>query len=99
MIAGSLREHNHGTAGQRNFISGRSEVMVVSCTLLMVAALGAQAEVTYPPRLPDGKEVATDTATEFLKAPATLRQPVTVAQTAPTVDFLYYPGQTYPGKP
>ena len=57
------------------------------------------AEVTYPPALPDEKEVVTDTSDAFLKPPATLREGVAVAKTAPTVDFLYYPGQTYPGKP
>ena len=57
------------------------------------------AEVTYPPTLPDKKEVVTDTSDAFLKPPATLREGVAVAKAAPTVDFLYYPGQTYPGKP
>ncbi len=73
--------------------------MVVSFAMLMITATGAQAEVPYPPRLPAGKEVASDTSAEFLKAPATLRADVTVAKTPPTVDFLFYPGQTYPGKP
>src|SRR5262249_29004791 len=49
--------------------------------------------------LPDGKEVATDTAEEFLKAPAGLRDGVTIAKTPPTVDFLYFPCQTYAGNP
>ncbi len=57
------------------------------------------AGVTYPPELPGEKEVVTDTSDAFLKPPATLRAGVAVAKTAPTVDFLYYPGQTYPGKP
>ncbi len=56
-------------------------------------------EVTYPPRLPGGKEIATDTSPDFLKPPGTLRPGVTIAKTPPTVDFLYFPGQNYPGKP
>ena len=56
-------------------------------------------EVTYPPRLPGGKEVVTDTSTDFLKPPATLQPGVAIAKTPPTVDFLYFPGQDYPGKP
>src|SRR5262249_53298084 len=36
---------------------------------------------------------------DFLKPPATLSKDVAVAKTPPTVDFLYFPGQTYPGKP
>ena len=55
--------------------------------------------VTFPPTLPDGKDVVTDTSEEFLKPAATLRQGVAVAKAPPTVDFLYYPGQTYEGKP
>src|SRR5262249_19660685 len=55
--------------------------------------------VTFPPRLPDGKEVVTDTSPEFLKGPTTLKEGVAIAKTPPTVDFLYFPGQTYAGKP
>jgi hypothetical protein len=57
------------------------------------------AEVKYPPVLPGGKVVVTDTSDEFLKAPSTLKQGVAVARTAPTIDFLYFPGQTYAGRP
>jgi len=72
--------------------------------LLGVGALGfAQkpkpVEPPYPPTLPDGKHVATDSSPDFLKPGPTLREGVAVAKTAPTVDFLYYPGQTYVGKP
>ncbi len=59
----------------------------------------AVAEVTFPPALPGGKVIVSDRSDEFLKPPATLRSNVTVAKTPPTVDFLYYPGQTYEGKP
>lgn len=55
--------------------------------------------VTFPPTLPDGKGVVTDTSPDFLTPPAGLRPGVTVAKAPPTVDFLYYPGQTYEGKP
>lgn len=55
--------------------------------------------VTFPPTLPAGQQVVTDTTEAFLKAPATLRKDVAIAKTPPTVDFLYYPGQTYEGKP
>ena len=57
------------------------------------------AEPTYPPVLTGGKTVASDTSPEFLKAPDTLRPEVKVAKTPPTIDFAYFPGQTYPGKP
>src|SRR5437773_10093821 len=64
-------------------------------TLLLLALLSQ----TFPPALPDGKEVVTDTSDEFLKRPSSLKSDVAVAKTAPTVDFLYYPGQEYTGKP
>jgi hypothetical protein len=54
---------------------------------------------TFPPALPGGREVVADTSAEFLKPPPTLRQGVAVAKAAPTIDFLYFPGQTYPGRP
>lgn len=53
---------------------------------------------TFPPKLPDGQEVITVTSKEFLKAPATIGKDVSIAKTPPTVDFLYYPGQTYVAK-
>lgn len=56
-------------------------------------------EVSYPPMLPDGKQVVTDTSEAFLKPAETLREGVAIAKTPPTVDFLYYPGQNYEGKP
>jgi hypothetical protein len=63
------------------------------------AAKAAQPEIPFPPKLPGGKELVTDTSDEFLKPPATLREGVAVAKAAPTIDFMYFPGQTYPGKP
>ena len=59
----------------------------------------AEPEVSYPPTIPGGKELVTDTAPEFLQPPATLRPGVAIAKTPPTVDFAYYPGQTYRGNP
>jgi len=55
--------------------------------------------LTWPPKLPGGKTVVTDTTAAFLKATAPLKPGVKIAETPPTVDFMYYPGQTYPGRP
>lgn len=52
----------------------------------------------FPPKLPNGKLIVTDTADAFIKAPDTLRETAKVATTPPTVDLLYYPGQNYQGK-
>ena len=60
---------------------------------------GQKQGVTFPPKLPDDKQVITDRTVEFLKPPATLKKDVAVAKEPPDVDFLYYPGQTYEGNP
>ncbi|MCH7726672.1 MAG: hypothetical protein IH991_09365 [Planctomycetes bacterium] len=77
-----------------------------SCLLLVAAAISVVpaarvdgAEPSYPPKLPGGKKLATDTSDAFLKAPSRLRNGVEIAKKAPTVDFMYFPGQTYPGNP
>lgn len=73
--------------------------------VVMAAVFGASAwaqkppAIPFPPALPDGKGIHSHTGDEFLKPPATLRKDVDVAKAAPTVDFLYFPGQDYPGNP
>src|SRR6476660_6795710 len=52
-------------------------------------------DLVFPPKLPDGKDIHTVTSDEFLKAPATIDKDVVIAKTAPTIDFMYYPCQTY----
>lgn len=51
-----------------------------------------------PPRLAGGKTVVTFNSDEFLEGPGSMGN-VAVAETAPSVDFLYYPGQSYEGNP
>ncbi|HXG62344.1 MAG TPA: hypothetical protein VNO22_13280 [Planctomycetota bacterium] len=63
------------------------------------ALLGAAQDIPFPPRLPDGKEVVTDTSDLFLQPPGPLKPGIAVARTPPTVDFSYIPGQDYPGAP
>jgi hypothetical protein len=60
---------------------------------------GAPKDATYPPALPGGKTYVIDTSDDLLKPPATLVKDVAVARTAPTVEFQYFPGQTYMGNP
>lgn len=55
----------------------------------------AAPELPFPPTLPDGKTILTVTSDLFLKAPATIDKDVLIAKSIPTVDFIYYPGQTY----
>lgn len=56
-------------------------------------------DLPYPPALPDGQTVVTDTSPKFLEPPESLREGVAIAKTPPTIDFVFYPEQNYPGKP
>src|SRR5690606_37978283 len=64
------------------------------------AGIPTVASLPWPPQLPDGKEVATDRSPDFIIKPGHVKLDVGVeiAKTAPTIDFLYFPGQTHPGK-
>lgn len=57
------------------------------------------ADLPYPPTLPGGKSLVTDTSPKFLQPPESLRAGVSVAKAPPTIDFAFYPGQNYPGNP
>ena len=57
------------------------------------------AELTWPPELPGGQKVASATSAELLEASTELKPGVKIASAVPTVDFLYFDCQTYPGKP
>lgn len=56
-------------------------------------------DLPWPPALPGGKKLLSDTSADFLKGPAELPEGTIVAKTPPMVDFLYYPNQKYPGRP
>ncbi len=71
----------------------------VLLVLAATPALVARAQLPYPPVLPGGKSVATDTSDAFLKPTPTLREGVAIAKTPPAVDFMFYPDQDHPGKP
>lgn len=53
----------------------------------------------YPPKLPEGKTVVTESDPSFLVPNEKLRPGVEIAKTPPVVDFTYYPEQNYPGNP
>lgn len=53
----------------------------------------------FPPALPDGKTILRVESASFLKPPGPLDARVQIAKTPPVVEILYYPGQTYAGKP
>jgi hypothetical protein len=54
----------------------------------------------WPPRLPGGAAVVTDKSAKFLIKPGNVKlaEGVVIAKTAPEIDFLYFPGQIFPGK-
>ena len=53
----------------------------------------------YPPKLPDGQTVVTESSPTFLTPGPNLREGVAIAKTPPVVDFAFYPLQNYPGNP
>lgn len=77
----------------------RSRAIAALAAALAAAASLASEAPTYPPALPGGRRVATDRSAELLVSRRPLPPGVAVASEPPTVDFLYYPGQTYPGNP
>jgi len=58
------------------------------------------ASLEWPPKLAGGKEVVADMSAAFLIKPENvkLEEGIEIARTPPTIDFLYFPGQTHPGK-
>lgn len=75
--------------------------MSAAATLCTFAAAADKAddELSWPPKLPGGKEIASFSSPELIKPAATLKDGVKIAKKAPTVDFLYYDCQTYLGNP
>lgn len=77
----------------------RPRILFLTYLLIITAGLPLRAgEPTYPPSLPDGQTVVTDTSALFVQTPedVQLLDGVTVATQPPTVDFLYYPMQDEP---
>ncbi|HTN77013.1 MAG TPA: hypothetical protein VL096_17260 [Pirellulaceae bacterium] len=77
----------------------RNSIYLPVALLFCVTSWTSAAEPTYPPTLPDGAAFATDSSPKMLQPPASLQAGVKVATTAPKIDFAYFPGQDYPGKP
>jgi hypothetical protein len=79
--------------------------LILSAALILFVATASAAEKKpkeappFPPRLPGGERVVTDRSEEFLRSPVELREGVEIAETPPTIDFLYFPGQNWPGHP
>ena len=67
--------------------------------IFLLAATALAQDSWRPPSLPAGQVFVTDRSADFLKPTSTLASGVTIATTPPTIDFLYYPEQTYPGNP
>lgn len=88
----------------RHVLPVRWGVLLIALVMLNSSPAAAQKKKKEPqpfvaPMLADGKEVFTENSPAFLEPMGELAAEVTVAKQPPTVDFLYYPGQTYAGKP
>jgi hypothetical protein len=97
----SIRE---ATAMSGSWKAGGLWAAMVGCGALLPLGLlpaicdGQEAD-RFPPRLPRGQQVAVEQGDDLLRRPATLRPGVAIAKTPPRVEFQYFPGQDYPGKP
>ncbi|GIW79947.1 MAG: hypothetical protein KatS3mg105_1754 [Gemmatales bacterium] len=71
----------------------------VSGAFLLLSLGSLDAQDFKPPALPGGKMVDSGTSPQLLKPISKLKPGTKIAKTAPVVDFAFYPGQTYPGRP
>jgi hypothetical protein len=88
---------------QRLEVENKGSNALARCLLFIALCAAAPinshaAEPEYPPKLPDGKSLASITSDDFLKPPAGFASDVAIATATPTVEFLYYPKQDYPAK-
>lgn len=74
-------------------------VAVLSLVVSGRAAFGQIEELSWPPHLLGGKSAVSIKSPDLLKPQPGLRADVEIAKTAPQVDLLYYPEQSYPGHP
>lgn len=79
----------------------QNRCLTVFLALLLTFAVAplSAAEITWPPELPGGAKIVTHASKEFLKPPEGLKPGVEIAEEPPTIDFMYFPDQTYPGEP
>lgn len=56
-------------------------------------------DLPWPPQLPGDVKIVTDQSDVFLQRPDGIHDDVQLAQIAPTIDFMFFPKQDYPGKP
>ena len=86
-----------------------SRIKILVVLILITAPVAAQSDksqenalssLEWPPKLPNGVEVATDQSSDFLIKPDSvqLEEGVEISETPPIIDFLYFPGQTHQSK-
>lgn len=82
----------------------RLPLLFVVALAIALTSPSLAAEEWVPPALPDGQTVVTATSDLFITPPDYLKPTpaegnYTVAKAAPTIDFMYFPGQTHTGQP
>lgn len=75
-----------GLAQQRNSQSGKNEQI-------------RDEDLPYPPAFANNRKIVTDTSVQFLHSPFDPAGDFVIAETPPTIEFMFYPEQNYPGKP
>lgn len=74
-------------------------VCILAFSTTARVSYGQIEDLKWPPRLPDGQSMASVESKDLLKPQPGLKADVSIAQTPPRVELLYYPQQTYPGRP
>ncbi|MBM84259.1 MAG: hypothetical protein CMJ78_27200 [Planctomycetaceae bacterium] len=75
-----------------------SKIALVTTVVFWATTLSAD-ELSYPPKLPNGDTVVTNSPDAFRRPTGPISSDVLLPKTAPSVDFAYYPEQNYPGNP
>ena len=70
---------------------------IISLCLPLAMAQGD--ELTWPPQLPGGVAVISESPAMVLKPTSVLKPGVKIATAVPEIDFFYFDCQTYPGNP
>jgi len=73
--------------------------LISAAFLLLSVGVVHSAPPEFPPKLPGDKAKVTVAADKLLARPGKFPADIAIAKTAPKIEFVYYPGQTYAGNP
>lgn len=90
---------HHKTDTRFHMILAMAIVVGLSISATAQKKRSAKPVLDFPPQLPDGKTFLEVESEKLLELTTDLQVGVSIAKTPPKVEFLFYPGQDYEGKP